>query len=876
MNQTNTITNTTTMMNNSDLNTTSNSEPMVNQTNNNNLTPITTSVANDTSGKTNLQAKTEETQDAMQGLNNQNGDAKSSSNVMSYGISLTTRPIGSYTTRIGANSSKPSQMEVLKEVPWNLRSMLERFSFVNTYPVLTAQSSHTIIASLRIPQDLLVNDLVATPFNNFMYWRGDVEIRAQITGTPFHQGMLAGIFVPLSTEVQSGAIIRAPFSVSTINPTVYLFPNANTNAVMHIPFNSPRTYLDLTTIFGTENALGYFFITVFNPIQLAAGASDTVSVSIFSRFLNSEFKVPRRSAPTLFGFPESTDTVRDTIDAVGSVVSMASKVLPEVIQGLTDLGVSLDAPLDPRRESCTPRYSDTANFMNGVSHIDKLVLKPSQLYQSHNMTYGTTNNEMSMNYLKKRFTYLGSFDVDTTQMPGTIVAAIPMNPIPNDILLNARNYVPLLSYLSFPFTFWRGGITYKIQVVATSLQTLKLFAAFSFGKYARESTVPLNLVTSQYGEAFEINQGTNEIEFTVPFVSASPYKYVPTGNTYQEFNSLGYLNFVVLNRLVAPSNTPTKITLNVHIAGAEDFELSNLSVTNNVLAGIPQSSEVGAPLRVLTTNVEQAEDKLVAPPSNACLRFPNTSVMPMSVQELLKKYQYIGKFTPSTIDGFSVYTILLNDVFNLTSYAPLPAVPPTPQPTRQGAGLLQHFASIYRQFKGPLRFKIYDASSDAIRTDSLHVYFIPPTGTTDPATLLSTLVSNLPHGYPSSGAPFVAEAAYNPNCLRLPVTFTGAATMRCLEFEIPFSSIYNSHILTGAHLDGSLSGGLGALFFHSTRDTPHEYHIMVAFGDETTLGTPFVTPYILPQVTSRSGAYIPMPGETYTLTSTNVNTLYII
>jgi hypothetical protein len=78
--------------------------------------------------------------------------------------------------------------------------------------------------------------------------------------------------------------------------------------------------------------------------------------------------------------------------------------------------------------------------------------------------------------------------------------------------------------------------------VATSLQTCKLFVGFNFNQFSPATTANINSLTSQYGKAFEINQGTNQIEVTCPYVSTTPYKFMPNADIPSIFDSTGYVN----------------------------------------------------------------------------------------------------------------------------------------------------------------------------------------------------------------------------------------------------------------------------------------------------------------------------------------------
>jgi len=725
--------------------------------------------------------------------------------------------------------------------------------------------------------------------------------------------------------------------------------------------------LDLTNVNPQEmNYLGNLLIVVFNPLQFATGSSDTVTISLFSRFINNSFKIPRLStySGSLFASPQSAQIQRllkKPLAAVSSATSnmvgrIADKVLPQNV--FTDILSSvlsfLDKPTDVRQQAIVGALCNRPNFQEGVELIDKLVVSPSQMYESTNVTFGTLFDEMDFFYLKKKFSYLGSFYVNTSMVSGVVVASFPITPIPENIIVPTQNQVTLLSYLSFPFSFWRGGITYRLEVIATSLQTCKMFVAFNFNTYNVPITLPVNVATSQYGEAFEINQGTNEIELTVPFVSSTPYKYVSTSNTYTSDNSTGYINIIVLNPLVAPSNTPITITVNVYMAGADDFELSTLSLSNNVLTAVPQSQEfvytgslyhldisdeqeivyhysqylqrfyageifnfreaisfndfvdkfvscssyqfkycprvryfarvqsqetrVTPPLDVGETTVDLAADKLVAPVSAVAVRKPVIPISFSHVQQYLKKYQSIGNLAPlfSNLYNWNGWYFDIAAQFRQVNVDS--SIVPTTYSFEKG--LLSHFSRLYKQFKGPLRFKIMDYDPEW-PMDTISVYFIPPldpnpaiVGAGFPAVapgFASSLDNTYGGLYPvASGDPWFG------NMIKLPVHIYGGSTFRVGEFEIPFTSRFQS-ILLNTNFNGSI-GQLGYIVVVNAPDytsSSTSFRVMMSFGDETRLGTLYTVPYVIPQFTESPGFASVLPDDYPIVPPTN-NTLVVL
>lgn len=815
---------------------------------------------------------------------------------LEYGIRLSTRPVTSVAGRQGPMSKLPSEQDPIKEIPWTLEHMLERYSFKASYPWSTTAASRTVLAKIEIPEDLLVSQITANPFEVFQFWRGDVELQIQVIGTPFHQGKIMAIFFPLLNEALAmDQINTMSFESWMVNPTLHLMPNTNSVGVMTIPYNNIQKYIDLTQSAApsTVNRLGTLIIVVMNRLELASTASDTVTVSVQSRLMNSEFKVPRVSQPiTAFGFAQSSivPKIKNTLVHVasGALSKLADTLLPDSIVGdaLSFVGSFLDKPTNPIiAESTRIQPIGRMNFTTGVELIDKLTLQPDHTACSNEHTFGTYVDEMDFEYLKKKETYLGSFIVKTEDPVGKVVASFPINPIPSPITLNAPNFVPLLTFLSLPYAFWQGAISYRFEVVATSMQTCKIFIAETFGSYTPATSLDVNQLTSQYGEAYEINQGTSSVTVTVPYVATTDFKYVPTGNVYSDFDTTGYINVVILNPLVAPSNTPTDITINVYIAGGDDFQLSTLTMHNNMSLGVANSDEAVAPLQLNDTTINLAHDELVSPPSSSSVRTPQTQAPVNHMQSVLKKYQPCGIMTLDNSNAnTTLYSYNLSNLFFANSgtvYTSFPGV------YNFTPGLIPYYSSLFRQFRGPLRFKIVtDDTTATLLNTSMTVFYQPPCDSSA-LELSTTILSNFfvaeNQSLPTSTLPALVTPV-SGSLIRLPLSITSGSSCRVLEFEIPFTSRYTSVVMN--HRKFTLSSereidyaDLG-YFFLVIASPPGGvnplFTLHASFGDESRFGTLTNVPIVYPAVGSSTDAPIFSPAsplDNYTITPPVTNTL---
>jgi hypothetical protein len=797
-------------------------------------------------------------------INNKNGSPESFSDAMSQsGIKITTRPITSHSIREKLDTSSNIADNVIQENGWSLNQMVERPNFIGSYPWATTDASHVILKKLRVPTDLLTNNITRVPFNSFKYWKGTIKMHIQVTATPLHQGLLAAVYIPMTTDESSVNNILSNFSSLSVNQVCYLYANTNTSATLDIPFNTPLHYLDIENLSLTDaiGSLGYVYIVVINPLQAAVSATTTVDVSIFSQLENNSFKLPR------FTQPLSAQSIFKK--AIKSIVP------PNIVHDTLDAAfnfLGLDKPTDMEMQKPSkPLGTAYLNAGDGIEFIDKMCVFPSKINPVTSDTFATTNDEMAMEDLKKRYTYLGTFSQGVSQVPGTVLANVPISPCPVPLFRGQSNKVPLLSYLSYPFNYWKGGLTYKIQVISTSFQTTKIFFAFNYGTFLPTLTTPLNLLTGQYGEAFEINQGSNEFEFTVPYISKFNQLYVPNTNNPVENSTLGMLSVVVLNSLVAPNNTPTTIYYNMYIAGADDYELSTLSARNDVLPIMqpPDSDSVDleaqsatAPLMTDEVNTYKEESTNVAAPNFNVEHRQDISEKSMdNIRHYLRKYQLAKRFklAPHIVNSTTPPDYRVIDILDLFN----PKIPNVSiaEYTANGGpsrltGLMGYYAALYRMFKGPVRFKLAWESTETAA--SFSVFYVPPFAVSSTYTTPLTGIEQYVESalYPSSEAIYTtASLPGNDNFTRIPISFVNSI-QKTAEFEIPYNSLFKcvltrnnfteSYLLTR---DISTLGYL-VLVPHDMADANVynfvNVNVFVALGDESRFGTIYNVPYVVP------------------------------
>jgi hypothetical protein len=732
----------------------------------------------------------------------------------------------------------------------------------------------------------------------------------QMTGVPQVQGCLAIAWVPLCEQAMNNVIV-SNFSALSVNQVCYLFANANTTARMTIPFNSPQAFINIerTAPESYTNTLGHLLYVVLNPVELGATASDTCSVSTFMYAQDNKFVVPKLTAPVTIvkqkknklneknkNEREQARTSRARPQASAqehtpdtSILGKIGKsLLPENIVGDAIDAVTgifgLDKPVDPSYQKPSKVVStQPMNFAAGIENIDVMTFNPTAIACADQDTFATTTDEMSMDYLKTKYSYLGSFTFSNTQAVGDVIASFPMNPMPNRLIANTKQQIPLLSYLTAPYRYYTGSLTYIFQVVSTSFQTGKLLVSLNYDEYSPASP-PLTSVGSQYALVVEINQGSNQFEFTADYLAATPKLYVPNSNTPSHLDSFGMINVSVLNPLVNQNGTPASIWLNVFMAAGKDFKVDTLSISNQLVpdnsapaatrpfkrikyakeisyesdievieiprrrSAHPQSS--AQPLITPMSNVDLANENLISPTADETKyrEDDNQSALP-SVRDVLKKYQMIQSYVfpmPNPTQEGAVLTIPVNSLFGS-----IPATfnVPITDPRRPSPGLLDWYSALYRQFRGGINFKIMMDHLITIEYP-FAVFYSPPVsnGTAQTVSDLSNTLANNVFLSDSMTADYNRRNTYsaNPMLTRLPITYVNGI-LKTAEFSVPFTSRFLSVLVpkgqaTENYLYDNEVSDLGYIHIYLTDPRPGQVtdariRIFAAFGDYSRFGT---------------------------------------
>jgi hypothetical protein len=185
---------------------------------------------------------------------------------------------------------------VVKEKEWTMKDTSDRWNRVGSIDWHEEYSNGFLLAEYALPIDLLKNDIMKAPFQNFNYWRGDFVLRFQLNGTPMHAGRLAFFFLPGINKTEFNLFHAGKTNFITQLNHVMISASTSTVVELKVPFihqllmcESP----DDLGVYKFNQNIGNVFAVVYNRLRIGGTGTTSVKVNVLTRIENMHFMVPR-------------------------------------------------------------------------------------------------------------------------------------------------------------------------------------------------------------------------------------------------------------------------------------------------------------------------------------------------------------------------------------------------------------------------------------------------------------------------------------------------------------------------------------------------------------------------------------------------------
>lgn len=522
------------------------------------------------------------------------------------------------------------QKDCITEPKWSLSDMVNRRVYLNSFNWTAAQGVHTVIVAYEVPTDIIVNYLQSAAFERFLYNKAPVKFHIQTNGMRQQSGRLMAYFVPKTKKAITNVWHSTNFATSfSMNP-VFISPSTNPEAIVHCPYYNPKAYININGPYDAAmDFTGTFVLEVVRELRVADCAQTSINVSIWATFdEDTQFHIPIHSGATMrraFNDEHARTVLMrkegNTVTGGNTTVygSVTGSTFPQTVKGDDFSGIAsgndVEAHLDRPAWTANPfpvYRKGVQNIANtiGPEVLQRLDLNPSNLALCTKDHFGTNYDEMLLSFLLHKPTWLASVEWISTAAPGTSIYRNWLGPMMSMFIAGTETQVAMIEnqhmsmtlweYNTMRFGKWRGGIRFRIDMVATQFHTGRLIFTANYGSVPSEETT-LRDATSQFAYVMELSNEKQSFEFTVPYQAATPVLSVCRGvKSPDDVSSatawymnyfLGAFDIVVLNQLALPCATPPDVTLIISVCGAPDFEVYMPSASNLQLVGSVVSDE---------------------------------------------------------------------------------------------------------------------------------------------------------------------------------------------------------------------------------------------------------------------------------------------
>lgn len=467
---------------------------------------------------------------------------------------------------------------------------------------------------------------VINRISNYKLLTARLHLKVTLNGNAFHYGRALLSYNPLPDRDQltvDRAFLDADIVAASQRPHIYLDPTNSQGGEMCVPFFYYKNCMDITS--QDWEHVGECVLQSIQQLKHANGATDTVTVNVFAWATDVKFAIPTHVEPGDIG-PQADEYSTGVISRPASIVAnIASKLssIPMIAPFARATEMGADAigavaqlfgysrPVMLHKSQYRPHIKGDTAVCDIEDDCTKLSVSAKQELTLDPRTVGLAGvDELAINYIASRESYLTNFDWQLETVPETLLWNAIVDPALHR-KQGAEHHFTAASFATWPFQYWRGSMEFRFQVVCSKYHKGRLKIVYdpsgNTSGTAEYNTAYTTIVDISDTTDFTIKCGWGQattyrthLPLTSPqngmfSPSALPYNSadVPYGN--------GTIAVYVVNELTVPNTTINNdIEVNVFVKMGEDFEVagpngnevSQLRLTSSTALVAPQAWEI--------------------------------------------------------------------------------------------------------------------------------------------------------------------------------------------------------------------------------------------------------------------------------------------
>lgn len=480
---------------------------------------------------------------------------------------------------------------------------------VSTISWLQTDTVGQLLASWQLPNVLLSSEMICCKANDFAYLRCDIVFRFVMNANKFAVGSLMVNYEPVPTL---SGVARDMFTITQISSYPHCIIDAASSPT--IEFRVPFLYKNVAWGMVDEQAVPWAQVNMFvlNGLDSTSGSSDaTLRVFVYAENISLDVPVPNKITPYtphsyiahMSGEAESAAKTGSISSTLKSVSSLASDVAMLGLGPVSEVGAAVSwvssiagkaaemfgYSKPPNFQLVDPMVQQPAKHMASYDSVDNSVVlgfcaKNSLSIQ--NDLFSTDKDEMDINYVCSNPAFIETFNWSTSDAVGTVLRSWPVTPGFSGVGTATSNISPTpMAYVASMHAYWRGGIGYKLYVVANSFHSGRLGIVYLPRTTSISSPVSFDDIDAASQVICDVRASTScvyNVDWTLPEpflnVRCASRSSVGTGMTYNNLitnsNSLGLVAVFVIAELRAPDQVPQTIPINLFTFGQPNLQFA--------------------------------------------------------------------------------------------------------------------------------------------------------------------------------------------------------------------------------------------------------------------------------------------------------------
>jgi hypothetical protein len=604
---------------------------------------------------------------------------------------------------------------------------------VYTLPVWTPGSASPYTAIFNPWMIFFQDKRVVNRLSNFNLAQSTLKVKFLINGNAFYYGRLLADYVPLQpynqvdtlSTLNKNALIQASQRLK-----IFLNPTTSQGGVLSLPFFYFKNAAALAP--ADISNLGSIYMREINGLKHANAGTDVVSIQAYIWSDNMRLSVPTTidaagiapqakdeygSGPVssvAFSVAKATGAL-DRVPVIGPYMKATSMVAGSMGSLAKAFGYSrvpiIEAPTNIR-----PHIVSNLVNTNVPDAVVKLTVDAKQEVSIDPSTTGADlPDELVIKEIATRESYITQFAWPITGTRGTLLWNTRVNPAMNVVdstFTNPMNWSPACAYASYPFTWWRGTMRYRFQIVCSEYHKGRLRIIYDPNYIASTEG---NIAMSRIIDLTTERDFVMDVSWGQPLAFAKVTTYSGFGTTAiisTDTSSNGVLGVYIENDLTSPNSAINNdIQVNVFVSTCDDIEYAVPSSAISTLTYSVQAGEESSDSPAMDTdNVPvktESDDEIMT-----CLKVDHTYDVHYgetitSFRQLLKRYNYHSSvLCPGA--GRALWTILDRDFPRYRGkWADAIDAPVTGTTNINNANntLVNYMTPAYVAYRGALRWK---------------------------------------------------------------------------------------------------------------------------------------------------------------------------